>query len=83
MLDRAEEIYYGILSGKYTPHEFLVYARNLKRLDPESYEYLRWLAKRYRWVFVRGDVLRPGVEKWKRPMIMRFKNYISNLLQNS
>ena len=77
----AEWIYYGFISGKFTPHETLLHARFLQQRDPESYEYLKWLGKRYMWPFVHGDVLKPNAEKWNRPRIYKTRGAIGKLLQ--
>ena len=80
LLDDAERIYYGFISHKFTTNEFMHHARNLKCRDPESYEYLIWLGKRWMWPFVQGDILRPNVEKWHRIRIFQTKKKIANLL---
>ena len=80
LLSEAERCYYGYINGKFTQHEFLIYARNLRRLDPESYDYLKWLGARWIWVFVQGDVLKPDVEKWKRVRLFRIRNKLKELL---
>ena len=80
LLCEAERCYYGYISGKYTEHEFLIYARHIRRLDTESYDYLKWLGARWIWVFVQGDVLKPGVEKWKRVRLFRVRNKLKELL---
>ena len=80
LLDEAEWIYYGFISHKFTTNEFMHHARNLKFRDPESYEYLIWLGKRWMWPFVKGDILRENVEKWHRLRIYQTKKKIASLL---
>ena len=81
LLSQAEWIYYGFISSKFTENKFLIQVRNLRKLDSESYEYLIWLSRRYKWVFVHGDVLKEGVEKWKRPSTYKMKNYLNKILK--
>ena len=78
--DDAEWIYYGFICGKFTKNEFLIHVRNLRKRDTEAYEYLIWLSRRHKWVFVQGDVLKEGVEKWKRPHMYKMKNYLKQIL---
>ena len=81
LLSEAERSYYGYISGKFTLNEFKIYARHIKSADSEAFGYLKWLAAREKWVFVQGDVLRPGVEKWKRPRLWQVRKLLMRVLR--
>ena len=58
----------------------MCHTRFLKMRDPEAYEYLIWLSKRFVWPFVHGDVLKPGVEKWRRCRIWKTRKRLFDML---
>ena len=81
LLSESERCYYGYISGKFTLYEFKIYARHIKSADTEAFGYLKWLAAREKWVFVQGDVLHPGVEKWKRPRLWQARKILMRVLR--
>ena len=71
-LDRAEEIYYGAISHKYTCTEACLAAKWLQFECPDAADYLFWLLLHKaagRWPKVKGNKRDDGAEKAARKVL--------------